>query len=378
MKAVVTLLLATGLSAHAALIHFNLSPPGTDVAVGLSPSNEVPPSADSTGSGNTISGGIVLDTSSYQLLVTVGYGSAAGFTDLTGPAIAMHIHSAAGPGTNAGVTIPLTPYNFTGTNAAHGGVIYALIAFPTNAVSNLLAGLDYINIHTTDHPGGEIRGQLIPQPDSPPMISCPDPMTVECGTPALVTATVGDADGDALTVIWTVNGTASQTNTLPANPTGGTVANVSFLSTLPLGTNQIGVMVTDSATNTASCSTTVTVVDTTPPVIVSARAEPNVLWPPDHKYIDVRVFAQVTDTCSATTWKITKVTSNEAVNAKGSGNTGPDWVITGDHTVKLRAERSGTGNGRIYTITIQAKDTSGNLSSPRTVTVTVPKSQGKG
>ena len=376
MKAALTLLLAAALSAPAALVHFNLSPPGTDVAVGLSASNEVPPSTNSTGSGNTISGGIVLDTSSYQLLVTVGYGSAAGFTDLTGTATAMHIHSPAPTGSNAPVEIPLVSYNFTAPNPARGGVIYALLAFPTNAVSNLLAGLDYLNIHTVAYPGGEIRGQLIPQPNSPPMVSCPGPMTVECGTPALVTVTVGDPDGDALTVVWTVNGMAFQTNTLPASPAGGTLANVSLMDTLPLGTNQVAVMVSDSGTNTASCSTTVTVVDTTPPVIVSARADPKVLWPPNHKLVDVRVFAQVTDTCSATTWKITQVTSNESANAKGSGHTDPDWIITGDHTVKLEAERSGQGSGRVYTITIQAKDTSGNLSTPKTVTVTVPKSHG--
>ena len=391
MKTALTLLLTAALSAPAALIHFELSPPGTDVAVGLSASNEVPQSTNSTGSGNTISGGIVLDTNSFKLLVTVGYGSAAGFTDLTGAAIAMHIHSPAGPGTNAGVEISLVPYDFTATNPAHGGIIYGIIDVPTNAVSNLLAGLDYLNIHTVMYPGGEIRGQLIPQvqtnapptTNAAPMVSCPGPMTVECGTPAMVTVAVGDSDGDALTVVWTVNGMAAQTNTIAAGGTNGTMAMVSFMDTLPLGTNQVAVMVSDSGTNsaspgtnTASCATTVTVVDTTPPVIVSARAEPNVLWPPNHKLVDVRVFAHVTDTCSDTTWKITKVASNESVNAKGSGHTDPDWIITGDHTVKLEAERSGQGNGRVYTITIQAKDTSGNLSTPKTVTVTVPKSHG--
>src|SRR5262245_49989738 len=109
MKNSIPLLLLATLSSQAALIHFDLSPPGTDVAVGLSPSNQVPAVNNSTGSGNTISGGIVLDTDSSMLQVAVGYGSAAGFTDLTGVPIAMHIHSAAPPGQNAGVLVDLAP-----------------------------------------------------------------------------------------------------------------------------------------------------------------------------------------------------------------------------------------------------------------------------
>jgi len=42
----------------------------------------------------------------------------------------------------------------------------------------------------------------------------------------------------------------------------------------------------------------------------------------------------------------------------------------------LRAERSGNGMGRVYSITLQAQDATGNLSAPTTVVVTVPKNQG--
>jgi len=48
-----------------------------------------------------------------------------------------------------------------------------------------------------------------------------------------------------------------------------------------------------------------------------------------------------------------------------------DWVITGDLTLDLRARRSG-GTTRIYTITIECTDASGN-SATGTVNVTVPK-----
>ena len=68
-----------------------------------------------------------------------------------------------------------------------------------------------------------------------------------------------------------------------------------------------------------------------------------------------------------------QVTSNEPVNGKGDGNTGSDWSITGDHTVKLRAERAGPGNGRIYTITVEATDDAGNTST-KTTKVRVPHS----
>jgi hypothetical protein len=93
--------------------------------------------------------------------------------------------------------------------------------------------------------------------------------------------------------------------------------------------------------------------------------------------VTVTVSAVVTDHCGQTSWKIIGVKSNEAVNGTGDGNTSPDWQILGSHTVSLRAERSGNGSGRIYTITIQASDASGNLSTAKSVTVTVPKSQGK-
>jgi hypothetical protein len=70
--------------------------------------------------------------------------------------------------------------------------------------------------------------------------------------------------------------------------------------------------------------------------------------------------------------RIVEVKSDEASNAAGSGNTSPDLQVTGDLTLELRAERSGTGNGRNYTITVEVADGSGNKSQ-KTVVVVVPK-----
>ena len=71
------------------LVPFGISPAGTDAAMGWSPFNEVPAVGNSTGSGGTVSAGVWFDTGSSTLTLTMGYGSAAGFTDLTGPATSL-------------------------------------------------------------------------------------------------------------------------------------------------------------------------------------------------------------------------------------------------------------------------------------------------
>jgi hypothetical protein len=100
------------------------------------------------------------------------------------------------------------------------------------------------------------------------------------------------------------------------------------------------------------------------------------LWPPNHKMVNVTVNAGVTDAVGVTSLKIVRVTSSEPDNGLGDGDTAGDIVITGNLTLQLRAERSGNGNGRTYTITVEARDAAGNATT-RTTTAFVPKSQGK-
>ena len=54
------------------------------------------------------------------------------------------------------------------------------------------------------------------------------------------------------------------------------------------------------------------------------------------------------------------------------GNTAQDWVIVDGHHVQLRAERSGHGTGRIYTLTVICQDAAANGSS-REGRVLVPR-----
>jgi len=55
----------------------------------------------------------------------------------------------------------------------------------------------------------------------------------------------------------------------------------------------------------------------------------------------------------------------------GDGDTAPDWSITGNLRLNLRAERSGTGGGRLYTIKVRCTDASGN-SATKDAIVAVP------
>ena len=361
--------------AQAAIIEFDISPAGTDDAVGLSPANEVLAVVNSVGAGNEISGGISFDTTTSRLTFAMGYGSSAGFANLTGPATALHIHGPAAAGASAPPLVDLASAHFPAANPANGGLIFGSVVYSQADATSLLAGLNYVNIHTTANGGGEIRGQLIRQNAAPDVID-PADATVECGVPVTFTATVSDFDGDAVQAVWAVNGIPVETDSIAAGgpPSSGVITYVGALH--DEGVNTLSVTATDSAGNVTTSTANITVQDTIAPVIVKVSADPKVLWPPNHKMVPVRVTAEVTDACGDTTWKIISVTSNQAVDAKGSGNTAPDWIITGDHTVSLRAERTGKDKGgRVYTIRVQATDEAGNVSDSSVVRVIVPHDQ---
>jgi len=79
-------------------------------------------------------------------------------------------------------------------------------------------------------------------------------------------------------------------------------------------------------------------------------------------------------------FQLISVVSNEPDNGLGDGDQPNDiqgWVMGSPSvTGRLRAERSGQGRGRIYTLTYQATDQAGNHSNC-TTTVTVPHDKGK-
>jgi len=236
--------------------------------------------------------------------------------------------------------------------------------------------------------------------DGPVLVQCTPPSGSAFGLGVTtVNCSAQDAAGNGATGSFTVtvHDTTSPALSLPANivteATSPAGAAVSFAataqdlvsgsvavqcappsgSTFALGVTTVNCSAHDAANNGVSGSFTVTVRDTGAPVISAVTASPNVLGPPNHKMIPVVVSVSASDRGDAApAARIVSVTSNEPVNGTGDGDTGPDWAITGPLTLTLRAERAGTGSGRIYTITVQVTDRFGN-SSNATVQVTVRK-----
>jgi DNA/RNA endonuclease G (NUC1) len=197
-------------------------------------------------------------------------------------------------------------------------------------------------------------------------------LIIEAGTP---TATLGGVIGFGTlvptgTVTITLNGVSQ---TVAVGPAGQFLATFVTASLAPSATPYpVGYAYSgDTNFTTAAGTGSVKVTDTTAPSISGVSASQPVLSPPNHKMIDITIGYLVAEFTSTQVCSLS-VSSNETVNGQGDGNTSADWQVLGAHSVKLRAERAGGGNGRIYTITIRCTDGSGNIGSA-TTTVSVPK-----
>ncbi len=79
------------------------------------------------------------------------------FSGLSGAATMAHIHGPAPTGKNAGVEVWLSEKGQPATSPIKGEATLT----PAQA-QQLMAGDTYVNVHTQAHPGGEIRGQIVP------------------------------------------------------------------------------------------------------------------------------------------------------------------------------------------------------------------------
>jgi hypothetical protein len=116
--------------------------------------------------------------------------------------------------------------------------------------------------------------------------------------------------------------------------------------------------------------------DTDPPTITGLPPDGCSIWPPDHKMVQIALVGAGDAGAGVAPGSFqVSATSNEVAQP---GET--DIQITPDAdgrmSVSLRADRLGTGNGRVYTVVATATDHVGNVAS-KTVTCTVPHDQGR-
>ncbi len=204
----------------------------------------------------------------------------------------------------------------------------------------------------------------------PPEIICPMDITVEC------TENCGIQAGDPQLAPFFAGVSAS--DICDPDPL---ISNDSP-SFFGIGPTTVTFTATDYCGNSSSCTAIVTVVDTTPPEI-EVTLNRYVIWPPNHKLVEIEASVIVTDVCDPdASFVLTSITSDEPDDGLGDGDAENDIQEaefgTADTKFKLRAERAGIGDGRTYTIVYTAYDscdTTPENTATATVYVFVPNSQ---
>ena len=129
--------------------------------------------------------------------------------------------------------------------------------------------------------------------------------------------------------------------------------------------------------NGANNSSTVTTALNHNPVCTAVNGGPD-LWPPNHKFKLITLTGATDPDGNAVVLTITGVTQDEPLNGLGDGDTSPDAAVgPASNKVKLRAERSGLGDGRVYRIAFTGSDGLGGTCAG-VATVGVPHDQGGG
>jgi len=181
-------------------------------------------------------------------------------------------------------------------------------------------------------------------------LTCPSDITAS-NDPGLCGAVVG----------YPAFGVSGNCGVVAGNPPSG--------SFFPVGTTPVlGTGTSTSDGVVGSCSFQVTVNDTEAPTL-TVSLDPDLLWPPNHRMVETTATVTAVDNCGSATVLLTSLTSSEPDNAGGNGDGNTDNDIqdasigTDDFAFSLRAERSSGGQGRVYTATYSATDSSGNSSS---------------
>ncbi|MCI0633904.1 MAG: PKD domain-containing protein, partial [Actinobacteria bacterium] len=180
----------------------------------------------------------------------------------------------------------------------------------------------------------------------------------------------------------TLNGSAS-TGSLGYSWTDGTqtATGVTPKLTLPPGEYTFTLTVTDGTGATSTDDVEIVVNPDEAPEIV-LKDHSTLLWPPNHKthpFAAEDLVDEVIDDCSNVPNEavyFTRATSDEPDDGKGDGNTRDDVSFAENcGEAYVRAERAGTGSGRVYELFLQVADDAGHPSAEAKFRVKVTHDQ---
>lgn len=124
----------------------------------LTGANEVPPRA-TTATGTAT---VIIDDVTGKGTITISFSGLS--TTVTGA----HIHCCAAPGANGPVIVPFDSFLNLSADKLSGSLTNFAFTLTAAQVTAMKNGLAYVNVHSSQFPGGEIRGQLaaVPEPST--------------------------------------------------------------------------------------------------------------------------------------------------------------------------------------------------------------------
>jgi len=132
----------------------------------------------------------------------------------------------------------------------------------------------------------------------------------------------------------------------------------------------------DDGTDESDVSTvTITVADTQGPTLTSTLAQTS-FWPPSYNLVNVGLTVNATDNSGDPVTTQVFVFSDEDDLMPDAPEFSPDARDIAPGTLRLRSERSGSGDGRVYLVVVVATDSSNNVSR-NCLTAVVPHSISK-
>jgi hypothetical protein len=106
-----------------------------------------------------------------------------------------------------------------------------------------------------------------------------------------------------------------------------------------------------------------------PPDCSGLTADSSVLWPPNNRFRTLTISGATDVDGDPLTYAITDVRQDEATGGA------PDAQLLAGNQVNVRAERDGSGNGRVYELAVTATDEADGGTCTGAVTVSVPHDQ---